>query len=64
LVSLLASKECGAVVGFVGFRAGVDGSARAIGSGIRSDVARVNVIVFNKVHREAGLSEVDRHFVV
>ena len=58
LVSLLAFEERWAVIGFVGFRARADGEPRAIGSSIWSDIACVDVVVFNEVSREAGLAEV------
>ena len=64
LVSLLAFKECGAVIGLIGFRARINGKPRTIGSGIGIDILRVDVVVFDKVSREAGLTEMDRYFVV
>jgi hypothetical protein len=64
LVSLLASEECGAVIGLIGFRACINGEPRMIGSGIGIDILRVDVVVFDKVSREAGLTEMDRYFVV
>ena len=59
LVSVLAFDEDGAVISFVGFGTCVDREARAIGSGIGGDVACVDVVVFDKVHPEPSLAEVD-----
>jgi hypothetical protein len=64
LVSLLAFEECRAVIGLIGFRARIDGEPRTIGSGIGSDIPRVDVVVFDKVSREAGLTEMDRYCIV
>ena len=55
LVSLLAFEECKAVIGLI---------RRTIGSGIGSDIPRVDVDVFDKVSRKAGLTEMNRYFVV
>ena len=64
LVSLLALEECRALIGLIRFRARIDGEPRTIGSTIGSDIARVDVVVFDKVSREAGLTEMNRYFVV
>ncbi len=56
--------ECGAVVGFVGFRAGVDGEAGAVGSSVRCDLALMNGIIFDEVCRETGLTEMNRDVAV
>jgi hypothetical protein len=64
LVSLLAFEECRAVIGLIRFRARIDGEPRKIGSGIGSDIPRVNVVVFDKVSREAGLTEMNQDFIV
>ncbi len=64
LVFLLAFEERWAVIGFVGFRACIDGWPQATWSSIGSDIARVDVVVFNEVSCEAGLTEVDQYFVV
>ena len=63
MVSLLAFEECRAVIGLIRFRARIDGEPRTIGSGIGSNIPRVDVVVFDKVSREAGLTEMDRYFV-
>ena len=64
LVSLLAFEECRAVIGLIRFRARIDGEPRTIGSGIGSNIPRVDVVVFDKVSREAVLTEMNRYFVV
>ena len=64
MVSLLAFEECRAVIGLIRFRARIDGEPRTIGSGIGSNIPRVDVVVFDKVSREAGLTEMNRYFVV
>ena len=64
LVSLLAFKKCWAVIGFIRFRARIDGEPRVIGSGIRSDIPRMDVVVINEVSRKAGLTEVNQYFVI
>jgi hypothetical protein len=64
LVSLLAFEECRTIVGFVGFRAGVDGEAGAVGSSVGGDVAHVNGVVLYKVGCETGLAEMDRDLAV
>jgi hypothetical protein len=55
----LAFDEGGAVIGFVGFGTCVNREARAVGSGVGGDVACVDVVVFDEVHRETSLAEVD-----
>jgi hypothetical protein len=64
LVSLLAFEECGADIGLIGFRARVDGETRTIGSGVGSDIPRVDVVVFDEVSCETGLTEMDQYFIV
>ena len=64
LVSLLAFKKRWAVIGFIGFRARIDGEPQAIGSSIGSDIPRMVIVVFDEVSRKAGLTEVDQYFVV
>jgi hypothetical protein len=64
LVSLIAFEECRAVIGLIRFRARINGEPRTIGSGIGSNILRMDVVVFNKVSREAGLTEMNRYFVV
>jgi hypothetical protein len=64
LVSLLAFEECRAVIGLIGFRARIDGEPRTIGSGTGSDIPRMDVVIFDKVSREVGLTEMDGYFVV
>jgi hypothetical protein len=64
LVSLLAFEECRAVIGLIRFWARIDGEPQTIGSGIGSDIPHVDVVVFDKVSREAGLTEMNRYFVV
>ena len=64
LVSLLAFEECRTVIGLIQFRARIDGEPRTIGSGIGSDFLRMDVVVFDKVSHEAGLTEMNRYLVV
>ena len=64
LVSLPAFKEFRAVIGLIRFRARINGEPRTIGSGIGSDILRTDVVVFDKVSREAGLTEMNQYFVV
>ena len=64
LVSLLAFKKRRAVISFIRFRAHIDGEPRTIGSDIGSDIPRKDVVIFNKVSRKAGLTEMDQYFVV
>ena len=64
LVSLLAFEECRAVIGLIRFRARIDGEHQTIGSGIGSDISHMDVVVFDKVSREAGLTEMNQYFVV
>jgi hypothetical protein len=46
-----------AVISFIGFRAGIDGKARPVGSGIRGDSACMNIVVFDKMSSKSGLAE-------
>ena len=64
LVSLLAFEECRAVIGLIRFRARIDGEPQTIGSGIESDIPRMDVVIFDKVSLEVGLTEMDGYFVV
>ena len=64
LVALLAFNECWAVVRFVGFRAGVDGEAGAVGSSVRCDLALMNGIIFDEVCRKTGLTEMNRDVTI
>ena len=64
MVSLLAFKECRAVIGLIQFRARIDGESQTIGSGIGSDIPRMDIVVFDKVSREAGLTEMNQYFIV
>lgn len=58
----IAFDQCGAVVGFVRFWTGVDWEARAVWSGVGSNVSLVNIVCFDEVCCEACLAEVDRYF--
>ncbi len=64
LVSLLAFEECRAVIDLIRFRARIDGEPRTIGIGIGSDIPRMDVVVFDKVSREAGLTEMNQFFII
>ena len=62
LVLLLAFEECKAVIGLIRFRARIDGEPQSIGSGIGSDIPPMDVVVFDKVSREAGLPEMNQYW--
>ncbi len=63
-IFFLVFEECRAVIGLIRFRACIDGEPQTIGSGIGSDIPRMDVVVFDKVSREAGLTEMNQYSVV
>jgi hypothetical protein len=62
LVPLLTFEEYGAVVGFVRFRACVDGKAGSIWGGVGGDVTFVSVVILDKMSSKSRLAEVNRNF--